>query len=185
MDMQAQDRAHRIGQTKPVLIFRLITKHTIENTIMQRATEKRKLEALVIAKGWSTKPYPCLLLSIVLCVGKFKAPGSLIARGGQQDSLAEVATSLLKLEGEKIDVVRNAEAGKTKLLSDKGLDELLDRSPEVFADRVKGWTASAVAAGNEYGRNENIAVKTTFEVVESAGDEGNDALANMLGEDVE
>ena len=51
MDMQAQDRAHRIGQTKPVLIFRLVTRNTIENRIMQRATEKRKLEALVIAKG--------------------------------------------------------------------------------------------------------------------------------------
>ena len=51
MDMQAQDRCHRIGQTKPVLIFRLVTAHTIEDTIMRRATEKRKLEALVIAKG--------------------------------------------------------------------------------------------------------------------------------------
>ena len=51
MDIQAQDRAHRIGQTKPVLIFRLVSAHTIETEIMQRATEKRKLEALVIAKG--------------------------------------------------------------------------------------------------------------------------------------
>ena len=51
MDAQAQDRAHRIGQTKPVLIFRLVSAHTIETKIMQRATEKRKLEALVIAKG--------------------------------------------------------------------------------------------------------------------------------------
>ena len=51
MDAQAQDRAHRIGQTRPVLIFRLVSAHTVETTIMQRATEKRKLEVLVIAKG--------------------------------------------------------------------------------------------------------------------------------------
>jgi ATP-dependent DNA helicase len=51
MDIQAQDRAHRIGQTKPVLIFRLVSKYTIEEKIMQKANEKRKLEALVIAKG--------------------------------------------------------------------------------------------------------------------------------------
>lgn len=57
MDLQAQDRAHRIGQTKPVLIFRLVSDHTIETKIMHRATEKRKLEALVIAKG----------LAILLC----------------------------------------------------------------------------------------------------------------------
>jgi len=51
MDLQAQDRAHRIGQTKPVLIFRLVSRHTIESKIMQCASEKRQLEALVIAKG--------------------------------------------------------------------------------------------------------------------------------------
>jgi len=51
MDVQAQDRAHRIGQTKPVLIFRLVSAHTIETKIMQRAAQKRQLEALVIAKG--------------------------------------------------------------------------------------------------------------------------------------
>jgi ATP-dependent DNA helicase len=53
MDLQAQDRAHRIGQTKPVLIYRLISRHTIESKIMQRASEKRQLEAMVIAKGLS------------------------------------------------------------------------------------------------------------------------------------
>ena len=51
MDLQAQDRAHRIGQTRPVLIFRLISQHTIEESVLQRASEKRKLEALIIAKG--------------------------------------------------------------------------------------------------------------------------------------
>lgn len=51
MDLQAQDRAHRIGQTKPVLIFRLVSAHTIETKILQRASEKRRLEALIIAKG--------------------------------------------------------------------------------------------------------------------------------------
>jgi len=56
MDLQAQDRAHRIGQTRPVLIFRLVSRHTIESKIMQRASEKRQLEALVIAKGMGGPP---------------------------------------------------------------------------------------------------------------------------------
>ncbi len=47
------DRAHRIGQTKPVLIFRLVSAHTVETKVLQKASEKRKLEALVIAKGKS------------------------------------------------------------------------------------------------------------------------------------
>ena len=51
MDLQAQDRAHRIGQTKPVKIFRLITGDTIEEKILDRAMKKLHLDALVIQSG--------------------------------------------------------------------------------------------------------------------------------------
>ena len=57
MDLQAQDRAHRIGQTKPVLIYRLVSAHTVETKILQRASAKRRLEAMVIAKGRLTPHY--------------------------------------------------------------------------------------------------------------------------------
>ena len=51
MDLQAQDRAHRIGQTKPVKVFRLITESTIEEKILDRAMKKLHLDALVIQSG--------------------------------------------------------------------------------------------------------------------------------------
>jgi len=51
MVLRVQDRAHHIGQTKPVLIFWLVSRRTVESKIMQRASEKRQLEGLVIAKG--------------------------------------------------------------------------------------------------------------------------------------
>ena len=50
-DLQAQDRCHRIGQTKPVLIYRLVTANTVDQKIVERATAKRKLEKMVIRKG--------------------------------------------------------------------------------------------------------------------------------------
>eukprot|EP00124_Ichthyophonus_hoferi_P004274 Ihof_evm1s451 gene=Ihof_evmTU1s451 len=51
VDLQAMDRCHRIGQTKPVIVYRLITQHTVEDRMMKIAQAKRKLEKLVVHKG--------------------------------------------------------------------------------------------------------------------------------------
>ena len=45
---QAQDRCHRIGQTKPVMIYRLVTAKTIDQKIVERAAAKRRLEKMII-----------------------------------------------------------------------------------------------------------------------------------------
>lgn len=37
VDLQAQDRAHRIGQTKPVTVFRFVTDGSIEEKVIERA----------------------------------------------------------------------------------------------------------------------------------------------------
>lgn len=50
-DLQAQDRCHRIGQTKPVVVYRLVTANTIDQKIFERASNKRKLEQMVIHKS--------------------------------------------------------------------------------------------------------------------------------------
>uniref|UniRef100_A0A0B7AEL0 Helicase ATP-binding domain-containing protein n=1 Tax=Arion vulgaris TaxID=1028688 RepID=A0A0B7AEL0_9EUPU len=50
-DLQAQDRCHRIGQTKPVVIYRFVTANTIDQKIIERAAAKRKLEKMIIHKG--------------------------------------------------------------------------------------------------------------------------------------
>lgn len=50
-DLQAMDRVHRIGQNKPVLVFRLITGDTIEQDLLERADSKLELNNLVIEKG--------------------------------------------------------------------------------------------------------------------------------------
>lgn len=45
--MQAQDRAHRIGQTRTVRVFRFITEGSIEERVAQRAEKKLYLDAVV------------------------------------------------------------------------------------------------------------------------------------------
>lgn len=51
MDKQAQDRCHRIGQTREVNIYRLVTKFTIEENILKKSEEKRQLDFLAIQSG--------------------------------------------------------------------------------------------------------------------------------------
>ncbi len=46
-DVQAMARVHRIGQTKPVRVYRLVTGNTVEERILARATKKLYLDALV------------------------------------------------------------------------------------------------------------------------------------------
>lgn len=51
MDAQATDRAHRIGRTKDVWVYRLVTKGTIEERIVQRAQQKQNVQSTVYAGG--------------------------------------------------------------------------------------------------------------------------------------
>ena len=51
MDIQAQDRAHRIGQKHKVKVFRLISKKTIEEGILEKAAFKKNMDEKVIRAG--------------------------------------------------------------------------------------------------------------------------------------
>ncbi|ONM08730.1 chromatin complex subunit A 106 [Zea mays] len=51
MDQQAMDRCHRIGQTRPVHVYRLATSYSVEERIIKKAFGKLKLEHVVIGKG--------------------------------------------------------------------------------------------------------------------------------------
>jgi DNA helicase INO80 len=47
MDSQATDRAHRIGQKKKVNVYRLVTKSSVEERILQRARQKESVQSTV------------------------------------------------------------------------------------------------------------------------------------------
>lgn len=45
------DRAHRIGQTKQVYVYRFITENSVEERMLERAAQKLRLDQLVIQQG--------------------------------------------------------------------------------------------------------------------------------------
>jgi chromatin-remodeling ATPase INO80 len=45
------DRAHRLGQTRQVTVYRMVTSGTIEERILQRAMQKDEIQKVVIANG--------------------------------------------------------------------------------------------------------------------------------------
>lgn len=55
-DLQAMDRAHRIGQTKQVMVFRFVTENAIEEKVLERAAQKLRLDQLVIQQGRAQQP---------------------------------------------------------------------------------------------------------------------------------
>jgi len=50
-DSQAMDRCHRIGQTRPVAVYRLLTVNTVDMEMMEKQISKNKLARMAIAGG--------------------------------------------------------------------------------------------------------------------------------------
>ena len=115
-DLQAQDRAHRIGQTRPVIIYRLATKGTVEQTLLEKADGKRRLEKLVIQKG------------------KFR---SLLRKKVGEDEADDLADAV---EGDDFEGYDPGE-GAEQMLSDADLKILTDRSDAAYERAEKGLDA--------------------------------------------
>lgn len=143
-DLQAQDRCHRIGQTKPVMVYRLVTKGTFDEKIVLRAAAKRKIEKLVIHKD------------------KFN---SVTADTEEKAALKIDPEELLKLLHSK-DHVGAVTCSDGEVLSKEDLAKLLDRSDLTWSGQqnVKDVNKKATV------KKENI--KGVFEVLEDVNDHG-------------
>ncbi|KAL3497299.1 hypothetical protein ACH5RR_040031, partial [Cinchona calisaya] len=98
-DLQAMARAHRLGQTNKVMIFRLITRGSIEERMMQMTKKKMVLEHLV--------------------VGRLKA----------QNINQEELDDIVRYGSKELFADDNDETGKSRQIhyDDAAIDRLLDR----------------------------------------------------------
>uniref|UniRef100_A0A1A9W5A9 SWI/SNF-related matrix-associated actin-dependent regulator of chromatin subfamily A containing DEAD/H box 1 homolog n=1 Tax=Glossina brevipalpis TaxID=37001 RepID=A0A1A9W5A9_9MUSC len=70
-DKQAEDRCHRMGQTRPVTIYRLISEGTIEEGMLLVAEEKLKLEQDITSseKGGEVQETRCVVRLLTMALG--------------------------------------------------------------------------------------------------------------------
>ncbi|KAJ2001809.1 putative ATPase [Coemansia thaxteri] len=155
-DLQAQDRVHRIGQKRPVIIYRLIIAGSCENAMLNRAKAKRKLEKLVIHER------------------RFKgiARHSQSAGGPDEVSVQDIAqilmdddTDLVEKDQKSLRTVLESlgpdqQVPPEAVLSSEELFALTDRSPEAYAKK------DAIDSAR-------------FTKLEQIRDEQNDLLAKM------
>ncbi|KAA0710020.1 Chromodomain-helicase-DNA-binding protein 4 [Triplophysa tibetana] len=120
-DIQAFSRAHRIGQNKKVMIYRFVTKASVEERITQVAKKKMMLTHLVVRPGLGSKT------------------GSMSKQ--ELDDILKFGTEqLFKDELEEIDVLyffegENKEDDSSVIhYDDKAIDRLLDRNQDATDD---------------------------------------------------
>uniref|UniRef100_K3WB29 Uncharacterized protein n=1 Tax=Globisporangium ultimum (strain ATCC 200006 / CBS 805.95 / DAOM BR144) TaxID=431595 RepID=K3WB29_GLOUD len=81
VDLQAMDRAHRIGQKKTVRVFRFITDGTVEEKIVERAERKLYLDAAIIQQGRLAQQNRKLSKDELMTMVRFGADEIFNARG--------------------------------------------------------------------------------------------------------
>lgn len=132
-DLQAMARAHRIGQKNPVTIYRLVSKDTVEEEVLERARNKLMLEYITIHRAVTDKDARVLNDTLAKAGVSTAEPTStddisqILKRRGQK--MFEQSGNQKKLEELDIDdVLANAEEHKTEqsagIITDGG-DEFL------------------------------------------------------------
>ena len=101
-DLQAMDRCHRIGQTRPVHVYRMACAHSVEGRLLQRANEKIVLDRVVMKQG--------------------------AFREGLQDQRRNASLSQEELRSLLEQDLRRDGVSQSRDISDADLDRVMDRS---------------------------------------------------------
>jgi ATP-dependent helicase STH1/SNF2 len=156
-DLQAQDRAHRIGQKNEVRILRLITEDSVEEMILERAHAKLEIDGKVIQAGKfdqksTSEEQEAMLRALFEKEDERRSKGSTDEEDDMDDDeLNQVIarndnelTVFRKMDEDRIIATRNAPY-PSRLYSDQELPEVYKKDP---ADVIKKDEIKV----DEYGR---------------------------------
>lgn len=124
VDLQAMDRVHRIGQTKPVVVYRFVIANTIEQVILAKADSKRKLEKLVIQLGKFESLKRLMNKDTQLTFGSGNKKDAI----KEENQLAKELAALFEDNRFKT----NGHVIEDSKLTEVEIEELLDRSEDAY-----------------------------------------------------
>jgi chromodomain-helicase-DNA-binding protein 1 len=126
-DLQAMARAHRIGQQKPVSVYRLVSKDTIEEEILERARNKRMLEFITIQRGVTDREQ--------------KELNDKMSRVAAEPNSADDINNILKRRGQKM----FEQSGNQRKLEELDIDAVLENAEEHKTEQAAGLTSDGGA----------------------------------------
>jgi len=97
-DLQAMDRAHRIGQTREVIVYRFMIEGSVEEKIIERAQRKLYLDAAVIQQGRLADQSKSLSKDEMLSMIRFGADAVFHTKGGGEPTDEDIEALLLRGE---------------------------------------------------------------------------------------
>ncbi|KAF2484302.1 P-loop containing nucleoside triphosphate hydrolase protein [Neohortaea acidophila] len=134
-DLQAMARAHRIGQKKPVSVYRLVSKDTVEEEVLERARNKLMLEYITIQRGITDKDAKEL-------ANRMARGGAAVAEPESSDDISRI----LKRRGQRM----FEQTGNQQKLEQIDIDEVLENAEEHETDEPEGITTDG---GEEFLRS--------------------------------
>ncbi|OCT69803.1 chromodomain-helicase-DNA-binding protein 4 isoform X3 [Xenopus laevis] len=144
-DIQAFSRAHRIGQNKKVMIYRFVTRASVEERITQVAKKKMMLTHLVVRPGLGSK------------TGSMsKQELDDILKFGTEELFKDEATEGENKEGEEISVIHYDDKAISRLL-DRNQDEIEDAELQGMNEYLSSFkVAQYVVREEEMGDEEEV-----------------------------
>lgn len=134
-DLQAMARAHRIGQKKPVTIYRFVSKDTVEEEVLERARNKLMLEFITIQRGVTDKDARDL-------GDRMQRIGAATAEPTSSDDISQI----LKKRGQKM----FEQSGNQRKLEELDIDAVLENAEEHQTEQPQGMTTDG---GEEFLRS--------------------------------